>query len=70
MNDEWMLRRKFAPVRVDELEDVIRDAVEVGGPLGVDQVVLGVHVDAMLRFPSHHRLKVAKKPYLLDIFLK
>ena len=70
MNHEWMLRREFAPVGVDELEDVIRDAVEMGGPLGVDQVVLGVHVDAMLRFPGHRRLKLVNKPYLVDIFLK
>ena len=38
---------------VDELQYVLRDAIEVGGALGVDQVVLGVHVDAMFWFPGH-----------------
>ena len=32
------------------------DAIEVGGALGVDQVVLGVHVDAMFWFAGLHPL--------------
>ena len=41
---------------VDELQNVLWDAIEVGGALGVDQVVLGVHVDAMFWFPGLHPL--------------
>ena len=48
-----MLRGKLPPVGVDELQYVLRDAIEVGGALGVDQVVLGIHVDAMFWFPGH-----------------
>ena len=51
-----MLRGKLPPVWVDELQNILRDAIEVGGALGVDQVVLGVHVDAMFRFPGLHPL--------------
>ena len=54
MDNEWMLWWIFAPVGVDELEDILRDAIEMGGTLGIDQVVLGVHVDAMLWLPSRH----------------
>ena len=53
MDDQWVLWRELPPMGVDELEDILRDPVEVGGALGVNQVVLGVHVDAMLRLPSH-----------------
>ena len=53
VDDQWMLGWKLSPVGMDKLEDILRDAVEMGGALGVDQVVLGVHVDAMLRLPSH-----------------
>ena len=48
-----MLRGKLPPVGMDELQYVLRDAIEVGGALGVDQVVLGIHVDAMFWFPGH-----------------
>ena len=48
-----MLRGKLPPVWVDELQNVLWDAIEVGGALGVDQVVLGVHVDAMFWLPGH-----------------
>ena len=48
-----MLRGKLPPVWVDELQNILRDAIEVGGALGVDQVVLGIHVDAMFWLPSH-----------------
>ena len=48
-----MLRWKLPPVWVDELQNVLWDAIEVGGALGVDQVVLGIHVDAMFWFPGH-----------------
>ena len=48
-----MLRGKLPPVGMDELQNVLRDAIEVGGALGVDQVVLGIHVDAMFWFPGH-----------------
>ena len=54
MDNQWMLWRKLSPVGMDKLEDILRDAIEMGGPLGVDQVVLGVHVDAMLWLPSRH----------------
>ena len=64
MDNEWMLWWIFAPVGGDELEDILRDAIEMGGPLGIDQVVLGVHVDAMLRLPSRH-LRHGKWPYQL-----
>ena len=53
MDNQGMLRWEFSPMWVDELKDVLRDAVEMGGTLGVNQVVLGVHVDAMLGLPSH-----------------
>ena len=51
-----MLRGKLPPVWVDELQNVLWDAIEVGGALGVDQVVLGVHVDAMFWLPGLHPL--------------
>ena len=64
MDNQWMLWRKLSPVRMDKLENILRDAIEMGGALGVDQVVLGVHVDAMLRLPSRH-LRHGKWPYQL-----
>ena len=51
VDDERVLGREVAPVRVDELEHVLGDAVEVGGALRVDQVVLGIHVDAIVWLP-------------------
>ena len=48
-----MLRGKLPPVWMDELQNVLWDAIEVGGALGVDQVVLGIHVDAMFWLPGH-----------------
>ena len=51
-----MLRGKLPPVWVDELQNVLWDAIEVGGALGEDQVVLGGHVDAMFWFAGLHPL--------------
>ena len=51
-----MLRGKLPPVWMDELQNVLWDAIEVGGALGVDQVVLGVYVDAMFWFAGLHPL--------------
>ena len=68
MDNEWMLWWIFAPVGVDELEDILRDAIEMGGTLGVDQVVLGVHVDAMLGLPSHLLSQSGKQALLSGHF--
>ena len=56
VDDQGMLRGKLPPVWVDELQNVLWDAIEVGGALGVDQVVLGVYVDAMFWFAGLHPL--------------
>ena len=48
-----MLRGKLPPVWVDELQNVLWDAIEVGGALGVDQLVVGVHVDAIVSIAIH-----------------
>ena len=51
--DEGMLRRELAPVLVNHLHRLLVDAVQVGGALGVHQVVVGVHVDPRLGGPRH-----------------
>ena len=53
VDNQRVLRWELAPVGMDELEDILGDAVEMGGALGEDQVVLGIHVDAMFWLPSH-----------------
>ena len=68
MDNQWMLWRKLSPVRMDKLEDILRDAIEMSGPLGIDQVVLGVHVDAMLGLPSHLLSQSGKQALLSGHF--
>ena len=51
--DEGMLGRELAPVLVNHLHRLLVDAVQVGGALGVHQVVVGVHVDPRLGGPRH-----------------
>ena len=53
MDNQGVLRWELSPMWVDELKDVLRDPVKMGGALWVNQVVLGIHVDAMLGLPSH-----------------
>ena len=48
-----MLRREVAPVVVDDLHGLLIHTIQVGGALGVDQIVMGVHVDPRLWGPGH-----------------
>ena len=51
--DEGMLRRELAPVIVNDLHGILVDAVQVGRPLGVHQVIVGIHVDSIVGGPRH-----------------
>ena len=53
MGYQRVLRREAAPVVMDDLHGLLVHAVQVGGALGVHQVVVGVHVDPGLRGPGH-----------------
>ena len=48
-----MLGRELAPVIVNDLHGILVDAVQVGRPLGVHQVIVGIHVDSIVGGPRH-----------------
>ena len=54
--DQRMLRRELTPVLVYHLHGHLVHTIKMSGALGVDQVVVSIHVDAGVGSPRHDEI--------------